>query len=212
MEEEKALETIEEIQFKAVRPTNYEKALNKKAPNPMLSGDDWFGVIALGLLMGNAGISALIGHSIFGSWIFFMICFLTIFTSGLTTLLLKNSKHNKKNIEETLDDPDKKFEWHLQRAIEVFNKRASAWNHLLGGYKHGFIEEDEGKMQEIYASLSKSKKMLERACWLRTSSDEHGFSTEPQLAIFLQELSDAEKELGSHFASLEDKSLPAKEL
>jgi len=190
---------IQKINFMSPESTVYGKALAGRAENPLVGDEgDWAVVEIMFFGIGNAAVSALLSL-IWMSPSVWLIMFLCIFVAGNAILLPLNKSHNKKQIKQTLADPIAQFEYRIAKAIATFNSRAGAYNHLLEGCKRGVIQKNPEDLEKIKRLLIDTRASLENKPgllqWLKETDNDMPLSELPQMALSLQEMEEAERDL-----------------
>ena len=201
---ERGLVPIEKLKFKTPAKTNYKKALNGQLATPVYSNDTWVGIELAGLVLGNLILSGLISL-IWVSFIAWLIIFVCIFIGVNIPLLMYNNKETKRRIQKVLGDRVTQFEYHISKAIKIFNTRVVAYNHLLEGCKRGLIQKDYTELERIKDLLLKTRVSLKAKPrllqWLNEADGDALLSDAPQLTLSLAEVNEVEKDL---LASMEE--------
>lgn len=205
---ENKLAKIEKIEFQITDKTAYGRALNKLYPdsNDILMSQ-WSEMISMTFIFSTIG-GGLVGGVVYA----FSSGIAGLISGGIIGILLAVSliwgfkTDIRRNIKETLTDSFKRFEWCLAKAIETFNIRATTFNHWLEGYNQGFVKAKEEELCHLYALLSKSQTLLERGMmfheWFQKGAQNLCASPKPELAIFLNDYLEAERELYDHITTL----------
>lgn len=205
---ENKLAKIKRIGFQITDKTAYGRALNKRYPDPNdILMSQWSEMISMTLLFSTIG-GGLVGGVVyaFSSGIAGLISGGIIGILLATSLLCSLKGNVKQSIKKTLADPFKRFEWCLAKAVETFNIRADIFNHWLEGYNQGFVKAKEEELRRLSALLSKSQTLLERGMtfheWFQKGTQNLCAAPKPELAIFLNDYLEAERELYYHIATL----------
>lgn len=203
MATETKLAKIEPIEFMPSWAPKYSQALasNKSWWSRATYGDDY--LLCFSIVGAVAGvIFSLIGALILisgGSGLMLGICS----SIGLLSLgrLHFNARRTKKKNDKVLADANERFFFLLAQGVEAFNRRAMAWNGMLAALTLGAEDRMSREEKEnIHLMLASAREELAAKVQLANGLLLPPRDHRPEVAAYLEELRDAERELPGRLA------------
>lgn len=200
---ETQLAKIEPIKFMAPRSTRYHQALaSNKSWWSRATDRDIFSFFLPIIGAGIGGLSTLFGILWLirtgSGWLFGIYLSITLLSLGGMHF---NSHRAKKENDKILVDLERRFFFQLASGVEAFNRRATVWNGMLAALELGAEdkmsrEEKENMQRMLVTAREELARKVQLAEALMLPSHDH----RPQVAAYLEELRDTERELPGRIA------------